>query len=328
MLTEAGELDEAHRAYFEGGAINRPIQIDGYGGDPRDNAGLMNLILCDLDLGSEVRVQNKGDIKRLLQRLYRFAESSLKDEFRNEMEETSPGFGVADLISTTWKNIEKLKLIIVTNGDFRARADAATVNDLNGRPVTLSVWDIKRLKQYMEQGQSRANLIIDFEQDFGGGIPILKASGGSNSLESYLAVIPGSQLSAIYEKWGPRLEANVRSFLQARGKVNKGIRDTIRDEPNMFFPYNNGLSVTADAIELEQKDLGFQLLRADNLQIVNGGQTTASLHAARKENMAELEEVFVQMKITIVPKENQKQWCPAYQNTQIAKTKLMQQTFC
>ena len=304
LLTEAGELDEAHRAYFEGGAINRPIQIDGYGGDPRDNAGLMNLILCDLDLGSEVRVQNKGDIKRLLQRLYRFAESSLKDEFRNEMEETSPGFGVADLISTTWKNIEKLKLIIVTNGDFRARADAATVNDLNGRPVTLSVWDIKRLKQYMEQGQSRANLIIDFEQDFGGGIPILKASGGSNSLESYLAVIPGSQLSAIYEKWGPRLlEANVRSFLQARGKVNKGIRDTIRDEPNMFFPYNNGLSVTADAIELEQKDLGFQLLRADNLQIVNGGQTTASLHAARKENMAELEEVFVQMKITIVPKE-------------------------
>ena len=304
LLTEAGELDGAHRAYFEGGAANNPIQIDGYGGDPRDNSGVMSLILCDLDAGSDIRVQNKGHITRLLQRLYRFAASSLKDEFRGNMEETSAGFGVADLISTTWKDIEKIKLIIVTNGDFRARADAANVKDLDGRPVTLSVWDIKRLKQYMEQGQSRANLIIDFKQDFGGGIPILKASGGDESLESYLAVIPGKQLSTIYEKWGPRLlEANVRSFLQARGKVNKGIRDTIRDEPNMFFPYNNGLSVTADTIEFEKNDLGLQLIKADNLQIVNGGQTTASLHAARKENMDELDEVFVQMKITIVPKE-------------------------
>ena len=66
----------------------------------------------------------------------------------------------------------------------------------------------------------------------------------------------------------------MRSFLQARGKVNQGIRNTIRDEPHMFFSYNNGLSATADAIEVEQTDLGLRLVRADNLQIVNGGQTS------------------------------------------------------
>jgi len=302
LLTEAGELDGANRAYYEGGGANNPIQIDGYGGDPRDGDGILSLVLCDFVLGEEVRVQNKEQIQRLLQRLYRFAKSSLKRTFRDELEETSAGFGVADLIATTWKNIEKIKLIIVTNADFRARADAAKIKDLEGRPVTLSVWDLKRLKQYLEQGQARVDLVIDFEKDFGGGIPLLAASGSDTSLDSYLAVIPGTQLAAIYDKWGPRLlESNVRSFLQARGKVNKGIRNTIRDEPHMFFSYNNGLSVTADSIEIEQNNKGLQLTKANNLQIVNGGQTTASLHMAGKISKEQLKEVHVQMKLSIVP---------------------------
>ncbi|MBI6630355.1 AIPR family protein [Pontibaca salina] len=304
LLTESGELDGANRAFFEGGGASNPMRIDGYGGDPRDGDGVLSLVLCDFELSDEVRVQNKGQIQRLLQRLYRFVVSSLKANFREQLEETSAGFGVADLIATTWKDVEKVKLIIVTNADFRARADAANVKDLDSRPVTLSVWDLKRLKQYMEQGQARANLIIDFDKDFGGSVPLLAASGSDSALESYLAVIPGKQLADIYDKWGPRLlEANVRSFLQARGKVNQGIRNTIRDEPHMFFSYNNGLSATADAIEMEQTDQGLQLVRADNLQIVNGGQTTASLHASRKAFAEQLERVHVQMKLTIVPRE-------------------------
>lgn len=320
LLTEAGELDGANRAYFEGGGSSNPMRIDGYGGDPRDGDGVLSLVLCDFELSDEVRVQNKDQIRRLLQRLYRFLASSLKADFREQLEETSAGFGVADLIATTWKDVEKVKLIIATNADFRARADAANVKDLDGRPVTLGVWDLKRLKQYMEQGQARANLTIDFDSDFGGGVPLLAASGSDSALESYLAVMPGKQLAAIYDKWGPRLlEANVRSFLQARGKVNQGIRNTIRDEPHMFFSYNNGLSATADAIEVEQTEVGLELVRADNLQIVNGGQTTASLHAARKAFAEQLERVHVQMKLTIVPREQSEQVVPRiseYANSQ------------
>ncbi|MCE8515205.1 AIPR family protein [Ruegeria pomeroyi] len=304
LLTEAGELDGANRAYFEGSVSGNPARIDGYGGDPRDGDGVLSLILCDFSITDEVRLIHKDRLQVLLNTLHRFLKASLKREFREQLEETSSGFGVADLIATTWKDIEKIKLIIVSNADSRTQADAAKVTDVDGKPVTLSVWDLKRLKQYMEQGQARANLVIDFEKDFGGGIPLLAASGAETSLESYLAVIPGKQLAAIYDKWGPRLlEANVRSFLQARGKVNRGIRDTIRDEPHMFFSYNNGLSATADSIEVEQTDQGLQLVRADNLQIVNGGQTTASLHAARKTSTEQLEQVHVQMKLTIVPRE-------------------------
>ena len=304
LLTEAGELDSANRAYYEGKVSGHLARIDGYGGDPRDGDGIMSLVICDFAITDNVRLLYKDNLQTQVNRLYRFLRATLRREFREQIEETSSGFSVADLISTTWKNIDKVKLIVISNADSRIRADAANVANIDGKPVTLSVWDIKRIRQFMEQGQARADLTIDFENEFGGGIPLLAASGGDASLKSYLAVIPGRQLAAIYDKWGPRLlEANVRSFLQARNKVNRGIRDTIRDEPHMFFPYNNGLSATADAIEVKQTSRGLQLVRADNLQIVNGGQTTASLHAAKRTFAEQIEQVYVQTKLTIVPRE-------------------------
>ncbi|WP_397472439.1 AIPR family protein [Rheinheimera sp.] len=302
LLTETGEIDEANRAYYEGAIGKSVIKVDGYGGDPAENANILTLILCDFAITSEVRAINKADVENFQRRLYRFLEASLDANFRNSLEESSNGFSLAQLISVRWQNIEKIKFIIATNASFNARSDAEPLEPLDNKSISLSVWDLKRLKQFVEQGQARADLVINFADDFGGSVPVLRASTGSDTLESYLAVIPGWQLANIYEKWGPRLlEANVRSFLQARGKVNKGIRDTIRDEPHMFFAYNNGLSATADSIELEKTEHGFVLSNATNLQIVNGGQTTASLHAARKLFEQQLENVYVQMKLTIVP---------------------------
>ena len=305
LLTEAGEVDGANRAYFEGRFSRGTAQIDGYGGDPRDTDGVLSLILCDVQLSDDLRVVNVAHIQRLLQRLYRFVSASLKEDFRNGLEETSPGFGVADLIAVRWKAIEKIKLVIVTNGEFRTkRADGAFVKELEGKQVTLSVWDLKRLKQYEDQGQVRADLIINFKNDFGSGLPLLRASSEREIFESYLAVVPGTQLAAIYDKWGLRLlEANVRSFLQARGKVNQGIRNTIRNDPHMFFPYNNGLCATADSIEMQKSEDGLELVSAENFQIVNGGQTTASIHAAQKDFASKVENVHVQMKLTIVPRD-------------------------
>lgn len=320
LLTEAGELDGASRAYYQGMVSGHPAQVDGYGGDPRDADGVLSLVLCDFSTTDNIRLIHKDKLQTLLNRLYRFLKASLDDGFRDQLEETSVGFGLADLIATTWSDIDKIKLIVVTNADSRTQADATKAKDLNGKPVTISIWDLKRLKQFMDQGHARADLVIDFEQEFGGSIPLLAASKGGVSLDSYLAVIPGKQLAEIYEKWGPRLlEANVRSFLQARGKVNRGVRDTIRDEPHMFFPYNNGLSATVDSIDTEQTATGLHLLRAKNLQIVNGGQTTASLHAARKTSSKQLEEVYVQMKLTIVPSEKSEEVVPRiseYANSQ------------
>lgn len=206
----------------------------------------------------------------------------------------------------------------------RAKADGLPAGSIGEKPVTYTVWDLARIEKYVRSGQTREDLLINFEKDFGGAIPVLRASMGDAALESYIAVIRGSQLGEIYEKWGTRLlEANVRSFLQARGKVNRGIRDTLEDQPEMFFAYNNGITATANNVEIRQTENGPVLVSADNLQIVNGGQTTASIHASRRQRpkrpKARLDEVYVQMKLNVVPPETAEEVIPnisLYANSQ------------
>ncbi|MBX5160410.1 AIPR family protein [Rhizobium sp. NZLR8] len=310
-LTEAGEIDSASWSYFEGKASSSTLQVHGYGGDPRDAEGILSLIICDFEITPEPRTVNSDHVKRLFKRLVDFLTQARKASFRSGLEESSSGFGLADLISATWSEVDKIKLILVTNAEFRAKSDAVPAGLIDQKPVTYSVWDLKRLARYVEQGVTRQSSEVDFVKDFGGPVPVLRASSGEAALETYIAVMPGHQLASIYDRWGPRLlESNVRSFLQARGAVNRGIRDTIVKKPEMFLAYNNGLSATADSVEIEETPRGLVLTRAENLQIVNGGQTTASIHAARKAAPEQLNQVFVQMKLSIVPQEMSEEVVP------------------
>lgn len=325
ILTEAGELDCADYAYFEGTGKNATaLQVDGYGGDPRYAQGVLSLIICDFQVSEEVRGIKGDQLKSYFNRLAGFLRHALREDFREKLEETSTGFMLADLIATTWPSITKIKMILITNAEKRVRADSLPAGAVEDRPVTYSVWDLARIEKFIRSGQTREELLIDFEKDFGGAIPVLRASMGDSALESYMAVIRGSQLGDIYDKWGTRLlEANVRSFLQARGKVNQGIRDTLEEQPEMFFAYNNGITATADDVQIRQTENGPVLVVANNLQIVNGGQTTASIHSARKQRprrpKARLDEVYVQMKLNVVPPDTAEEVIPnisLYANSQ------------
>lgn len=300
ILDEAGEVSSLSQAYHSGKHGAKAIQVDAYAWAPADDEGVLSLIICDFNVADDLQSILKADINKLLTRLVEFVVAARTREFREKLEETSNAFVLSDLITRVWKQIRKIKLILVTNRENRATTDAQPVGAIGGVPVTSNVWDISRLHRYVSSGQTRGELIVDFAEEFGEPIPVLKASYDGAPLESYIAVIPGKQLAAIYDKWEARLlEANVRSFLQARNKVNKGIRDTIRDAPSMFFSYNNGLTATAESVEIADMGEGLFLMSAANFQIVNGGQTTASIHAARKQE--ELADVFVQMKLTVVP---------------------------
>ena len=113
--------------------------------------------------------------------------------------------------------------------------------ELEGKPVTYSVWDLRRLHRAAANPEPEA-IEVDLVKDFGGALPILPAQQLDGDHESYLAAVPGPVLSEIYDRWGARLlEQNVRVFLQARSKVNRGIRDTLAHEPEMFFAYNTEL---------------------------------------------------------------------------------------
>lgn len=300
VLDEAGEVPAMELCYHAGTFEKKPCQIDAYGWDTSGYEGVLNLVISDFAVSQTLRTNLKPDNDRLFKKLIAFAQACQKAAFREKLDDTGNPFALADLISRQAKKIAKIKLIIVTNAVNNAKMDAVDIGHLGGIPVTTSVWDLSRLHRYMVSGQTREDLVVDFAGKFGGSVPVLKASFEDAPFESYIAVIPGAQLAAVYDKWESRLlEANVRSFLQARGKVNRGIRDTIRNQPEMFFSYNNGLTATAEGVEVERTEDGLRLMKADNLQIVNGGQTTASIHAARK--METIKDVFVQMKLTIVP---------------------------
>lgn len=160
----------------------------------------------------------------------------------------------------------------------------------------------------------------DFESMFGQGIPCLPAHIKSADYESYLMVMPATILGDLYGKYGDRLlEQNVRCFLQARGKVNKGMRSTILTDPEMFFAYNNGITATAREVIAEPKADGIYIREIKDLQIVNGGQTTASLFHTSRKDKAPLEKIFVQMKLSVVDSEKGEEVIPRiseYANTQ------------
>ncbi|GAB1596998.1 AIPR family protein [Lysobacter claricitrinus] len=319
-LTEAGELEVADRAYFQGGDGAQKLRIDGYAGDPRSSEGVLGLIVCDFVEGGEVQSFGKGDVPPILNPLVRFLKKARTEEFRDSLNEVNPAFQISDLIIGTWSQVTKVKLILISNRHYIGRDDTVRLAELGDVPVTWSVWDLARFERFDRSGQAREDIVIDLANEFGAALPALKASQAGAGLDSYLVIAPGEQLAAIYDRWGARLlEANVRSFLQARAKTNKGIQKTIKEEPELFFPYNNGLSATAEGVTCVRTNDGLAISAISNLQIVNGAQTTGSIHAGLKGAKEQLSRVFVQMKLTVVPSERSETIVPKiseYANTQ------------
>ncbi len=299
-LTDAGEIDTADRAAYLGPS-NTGMRVDGYGGDPRDASGTLSLIIADFNQADEIGRLIGSDMNAIFQRLSRFLRKAMDVEWRNRLEETSSGFGLANLIDQHWRSVTRVRMFLISNRELSERVDGREAEEFDGRIITYSVWDIRRLHHFATAGQGREEIEIDLQGDFGRALPLLPAHLPAGDYESYLSVVPGQTLGAIYDRWGARLlEQNVRVFLQARGNVNKGIRNTLQNAPSMFFAYNNGITATAEAVTTEKKDGQLLLTGLKNFQIVNGGQTTASIHIAYRNNKDDLSHVFVQMKLSIV----------------------------
>src|SRR5262249_53012806 len=140
--------------------------------------------------------------------------------------------------------------------------------------------DIERLHRHWSEGKPRDEIVVNFEEVSGTALPCVYVPGEESGYDYALTVMPGAALFFVYEKFGARLlEANVRSFLSASGKVNQGIRNTLRDDPERFMAYNNGIVIIADEIRLGQTSDGSPgIAWLKGMQVVNGGQTTASIY--------------------------------------------------
>lgn len=297
-LVDAGDLGSFDRASY---IAAKGLRVDGYEADPQDNDGLLTLITLDFNQAATLSTLTATTMSSIFKRTFNFLRESQDPHFRDQLDESTPAFGLADLVAKRWPMVTKVQLLLLSNRMLSSRVDGRKAGEFDGKPVSYSVWDLTRLHRFVMSGQGREEIAIDLENDFGGALPALPTHLGDTGFEAYLAVIPGRQLSDIYDQWGARLlEQNVRVFLQARGKINKGIRNTLENDPGMFFAYNNGITATAEEVTTVKSSEGLRITKIANLQIVNGGQTTASIHAASRKKDVDLSNVFVQMKLSIV----------------------------
>lgn len=157
--------------------------------------------------------------------------------------------------------------------------------------------DLNFLYDVLISQGNREALVIDFENLFNHKIEVIKAAEEEN-FESYLCVLPAYILSDLYKRYSSRLlEKNVRSFLQFKG-ANKGIRETIRLSPEKFIAFNNGITITSTAKKVESTNGKMFIKSLTDFQIVNGGQTTASIYFTQKDGFP-IDKVKVMAKINV-----------------------------
>ncbi|MBT7790351.1 MAG: AIPR family protein [Calditrichaeota bacterium] len=294
----------------------RGIRVDAW--DFNSEIGSLDIFVTDFRFSSVLETITNTDVKKAFKRVEKFFTICLSPTFLDNLEESTPAYDLAHFIRTQLDRIQRIRFFLITNAVLSKRVTSVKSDEFKGIKCTYNVWDIGRIFRIESSGKAREELIVDFRLESPNGIPCLPAFTGSDDIESFLLVLPGELVADLYDEYGERLlEQNVRTFLQFRGNVNKGIRKTIQNEPEMFFAYNNGLTATAEAIE--SSDDRHSIYKIHNLQIVNGGQTTASIFTSKKQLRANLSNVFVQMKLTVIPPEKVEKVVPRiseYANTQ------------
>lgn len=292
------------------------FQVDGYAIDLEK--GELHLAICDFRTERVLQSLNADGIRSLFQAVQRFCELAGQADFVRGLEETSPAFEVAWQIHEHRALIRRIRCVVFSNARLGTRKKTVESATVLGAEITLNIIDFGRYCDIATSVGGVEPIELDLEELNGAPLPCLEAHLGDSACKSFLVVMPGELLAQIYGLYGARLmEQNVRTFLQAKTKVNQGILRTIQDDPSMFFAYNNGITATATNVTLAKDATAIGAIR--NLQIVNGGQTTASLLNAKDKARADLSQVFVQMKLSVIEEDQVERVIPAisrFANTQ------------
>lgn len=260
----------------------------------------LTLVVSVFENRTEISKMGKVDINRNVKQATKFYRMC-KSGYFNDLEETDPGYIIAEYINDYERGIENIRVLLLTNKETVPEIPESIKIDKIA--VKFDVWDLERICQSLYQNKSHEDLVIRFQNKYNNPLKMIKVKQETNVYDCYIGVISGQCLAEIYRDEGQKLiEKNVRSFLQATGKINQGIKKTLIEEPEMFMTYNNGISTTAKSIVIdeEKSDDDFVVIKEIvDWQIVNGGQTTASIHNALQTGV-DISQVNVQIKLTVI----------------------------
>lgn len=288
-LERAGVTDNTFYAFHSA----RGVEIHGFG--QNDELGSVDLFAVDFDQRDPKRRLLKADSDRIAKKLLAFLDR-VRQGLAQTLDDVTDAHDMAAAVEKACTQAERVRLFLITNATSTVRS--FPVSSWEGLPVTTELWDIARLQRVATSGTLSEPIVVDLAEP----LPVLTTRETDKDYAVMLAIIPGQLLADLYGEFGTRmLELNVRSFLQTKGAVNRGIRETLLHSPERFLAYNNGISATASRIDFVELPGGVRAAkRIHDLQIVNGGQTTASIHYAAKKDKADLRDVYVQAKLTVV----------------------------
>ncbi len=298
-MSDFGMTNEPQVLHIERRLGNAILRLSGYAiSEDLDQLDLF----VSLYLGAQEPTSvPESDITGAAQQCMRFLENTVSGKLATKIDPSDEAYDLILTVRDCYENLDQVRVFVLTDGV--AKSKSYKPRDIGGKSVLLEVMDIERLYRHVSEGRPRDELVVDFVEAFGSPVPCVYVPGVSGEYDYALAAFPGAMLRTLYEKWGSRLlEANVRSFLSQTGKVNKGIRDTLRTSPDRFLAYNNGIVVVADELSIgTSPDGGTGISWLKGMQIVNGGQTTASIYfTKRKFPEIDLSQVRVPAKIIVL----------------------------
>lgn len=226
-------------------------------------------------------------------RVFRAAVNRKFEDFEGEAR------SVVEMMSDKMSEFSTGRILVLTNAEIKNPEIIADANDIENFTISVRAYDRVRFGKMSEETSSLDDIQITFSEYLGHNLPCVEEKIQKKEYSTYLAVFTGDLIFDLFEEYGTKLfEFNVRSFLQANNKVNKGIRKTLQTEPEKFLAYNNGLVVTVEDMEIESY-AGIPAIKSvTGLQIVNGAQTSASIHRAKKIDKVDISTVSVAVKIT------------------------------
>lgn len=303
-LVEAGMTFEPVVCHFQGKVGNANLRLSGYA--ISDDADQLDLFVSLYEGFEALTPVQDQDSKTAAQQCVRFLELCATGRLADKLDPSSDAHSLALTIREIYDSLEQVRVFVLTDGV--AKSKSFKPRDVGGKSVRLEVMDIERLFRHRSEGKPRDELVIDFNEVSGSPLPCVYVPGETGDYDYALTAIPGEALRFIYEKFGPRLlEANVRSFLSIKAKgVNAGIQGTLRLAPERFMAFNNGIVLVADEMKLDRaKDGSPGIIWLRGMQIVNGGQTTASIYFAKKKHPdTDLSKVRVPAKIIVMREED------------------------
>ncbi len=281
-MAEIGMTFEPVVCHFNGKVGNAVLRLSGYA--MSDEADQLDLFVSLYEGIDELTPVPDADTKMAVEQCIRFLSLCAEGKMAPNLDPSSDVHSLALTIQEIYNGLEQVRVFVLT--DKVAKAKSFKTREIAGKSVRLEVMDIERLYRHWSEGKPRDELVVDFIEVSGSSLPCVFVPGETDEYDYALTAIPGEALRFLYERFGARLlEANVRSFLSVKGKgVNAGIQNTLRTAPGHFMAYNNGIVLVADEMRLgKTADGATGIAWLKGMQVVNGGQTTASLYFTKKK---------------------------------------------